>query len=122
MTGKSLREACDSALRAPVALARIRMMSHRAPVPESCDTSAVTWEGAHRQRPAIQVPLFPELSAGERRVLELIAHGKSNAAIAEQLALGPKTMRNYISSIFGKLQVADHAQAIVKARDAGLGG
>jgi DNA-binding NarL/FixJ family response regulator len=73
------------------------------------------------QRPAVP-PLFPELSASERKVLELIAQGESNQAIAERLALSPKTVRNYISNIFGKLQVADRAQAIIKARDAGLGG
>jgi DNA-binding NarL/FixJ family response regulator len=73
------------------------------------------------QRPAVPT-LFPELSASERKVLELIAQGESNQAIAERLALSPKTVRNYISNIFGKLQVADRAQAIIKARDAGLGG
>ena len=73
------------------------------------------------QRPAAP-PLFPELSASERKVLELIAQGENNQSIAERLALSPKTVRNYISNIFGKLQVADRAQAIIKARDAGLGG
>jgi DNA-binding NarL/FixJ family response regulator len=71
------------------------------------------------QRPAVPT-LFPELSASERKVLELIAQGESNQAIAERLALSPKTVRNYISNIFAKLQVADRAQAIIKARDAGL--
>lgn len=56
----------------------------------------------------------------ERAVLVLLTHGYTNAAIAEQLVLNPKTVRNYVSSIFGKLQVADRAEAIVKARDAGL--
>lgn len=74
------------------------------------------------QRPVIQSPPFPELSESERKVLELIAQGETNQAIAERLALSPKTVRNYISNIFGKLQVADRAQAIVKARDAGIGG
>jgi DNA-binding NarL/FixJ family response regulator len=74
------------------------------------------------QRPAAPAPLFPELSASEHKVLELIAQGESNPAIAERLALSPKTVRNYISNIFSKLQVADRAQAIIKARDAGLGG
>ncbi|HMO57915.1 MAG TPA: response regulator transcription factor, partial [Roseiflexaceae bacterium] len=67
-------------------------------------------------------PPFPELSESERRVLQLIAQGENNQAIAERLALSPKTVRNYISNIFSKLQVADRAQAIVRARDAGLGG
>jgi DNA-binding NarL/FixJ family response regulator len=73
------------------------------------------------QRPAA-APLFPELSVSERKVLELIAQGENNQSIAERLALSPKTVRNYISNIFGKLQVADRAQAIIKARDAGLVG
>ncbi len=74
------------------------------------------------QRPAASQIPFPELSTSERRVLQLIAQGENNQVIADRLALSPKTVRNYISSIFAKLQVADRAQAIVKARDAGLGG
>jgi DNA-binding NarL/FixJ family response regulator len=74
------------------------------------------------QRPVVQTPLFPELSESERKVLELIAQGESNQVIAERLVLSPKTVRNYISNIFAKLQVADRAQAIVKARGAGLAG
>ena len=72
--------------------------------------------------PVATPPPFPELSESERRVLQLIAQGENNQAIAERLALSPKTVRNYISNIFSKLQVADRAQAIVRARDAGLGG
>ena len=64
---------------------------------------------------------FPELSQRERQVLELIAQGTGNAAIAERLCLSPKTVRNHISNIFSKLQVADRAEAIVRAREAGLG-
>jgi DNA-binding NarL/FixJ family response regulator len=64
---------------------------------------------------------FPELTGRERAVLELIAQGLSNPRIAEKLALSPKTVRNHISNIFTKLQVLDRAQAIVKARQAGLG-
>lgn len=69
-----------------------------------------------------QVPqeIFPELTDREREILVLIAHGESNAAIAEQLALTLKTVRNYVSSIYNKLQVADRAQAALRARDAGL--
>jgi DNA-binding NarL/FixJ family response regulator len=63
---------------------------------------------------------FPELTPRERDVLELIAQGDKNAEIAEKLVIGDKTVRNYITSIFSKLQVADRAQAIIKARDAGL--
>jgi DNA-binding NarL/FixJ family response regulator len=64
--------------------------------------------------------LFPELTASEREVLKLMAQGLSNEAIAQQLSFSIKTVRNYSSNIFSKLQVADRAQAIVKARDAGL--
>jgi DNA-binding NarL/FixJ family response regulator len=65
--------------------------------------------------------LFPELSDREREILELIAQGYKNAEIAQRLYLSPKTVRNHITSIFGKLQLADRAQAIVRAREAGLG-
>jgi DNA-binding NarL/FixJ family response regulator len=64
---------------------------------------------------------FPELTEREREVLTLIAQGRNNAAIAESLSLSPKTVGNHISNIFSKLQVADRAEAIVRARDAGLG-
>jgi DNA-binding NarL/FixJ family response regulator len=64
---------------------------------------------------------FPELSAREREVLDLIAAGISNTDIARRLFLSPKTVRNHVSSIFTKLRVADRAQAIVRARAAGLG-
>jgi DNA-binding NarL/FixJ family response regulator len=64
---------------------------------------------------------FPELTAREREVLELIAAGRSNGEIAQVLSLSGKTVRNHVSIIFGKLRVADRAQAIVRAREAGLG-
>ena len=64
---------------------------------------------------------FPELTAREREVLDLLAGGHSNAEITRQLFLSPKTVRNHISNIFTKLRVADRAQAIVRAREAGLG-
>lgn len=64
---------------------------------------------------------FPELTAREREVLELIAQGRNNQAIAEQLALSLKTVRNHVSNVFNKLQVTDRAGAIVKAREAGMG-
>ena len=63
---------------------------------------------------------FPELTEREAEVLTLIAQGYTNAAIAEHLALSPKTVRNHVSNIFSKLQVADRAEAIVRAREAGL--
>ena len=64
---------------------------------------------------------FPELTDREREVLGLIAQGHNNEEIARQLVLSPKTVRNHITNIFSKLQVADRAQAIVRAREAGLG-
>lgn len=72
-------------------------------------------------RPAAPSEAFPELTAREREVLNLIAGGRSNAEITRQLFLSPKTVRNHISNIFTKLRVADRAQAIVRAREAGLG-
>ena len=71
-------------------------------------------------RPDLPVDIFPELTESERNVLRLMAQGTNNEAIAQQLSLSTKTVRNYVSNIFSKLQVADRAQAIVKARDAGL--
>jgi DNA-binding NarL/FixJ family response regulator len=70
-----------------------------------------------------QVPqeVFPELTEREREILTLIARGESNAAIAEQLIISLKTVRNHVSNIYNKLQVADRAQAAIRARDAGLG-
>ena len=65
--------------------------------------------------------IFPELTDREREILSLIAAGRNNQEIASQLFLSLKTVRNYASSIFAKLQVADRAQAIVRAREAGLG-
>ena len=64
--------------------------------------------------------IFPELTDREREVLTLIAQGHTNAAIAEKLVLSPKTVRNHVSTIFSKLQVASRAEAIIRARDAGL--
>jgi len=64
---------------------------------------------------------FPELTEREREVLTLIAQGVSNKEIAEKLFISMKTVSNHITNIFSKLQVADRAQAIVRARDAGLG-
>jgi len=66
--------------------------------------------------------LFPELTPREREVLGLIADGLGNATIAARLGLAAATVGNHITSIFGKLQVADRAEAIRRARSAGLGG
>jgi DNA-binding NarL/FixJ family response regulator len=72
-------------------------------------------------RPRAPEAVFPQLTAREHEVLDLIAAGRSNTELAETLFLSPKTVRNHVSNIFAKLQVADRAQAIVLARDAGLG-
>jgi DNA-binding NarL/FixJ family response regulator len=73
------------------------------------------------QSPASAQDIFPELSAREVEILNLIAQGHSNAKIAARLYLSPKTVGNHISHIFTKLQVADRAHAIIRAREAGLG-
>ena len=65
-------------------------------------------------------PALPELTDREREVLALIAQGRGNQAIADALFLSLKTVRNHVSNIFAKLQVADRAQAALRARDAGL--
>ena len=72
-------------------------------------------------KPAGPSEAFPELTAREAELLDLIARGLSNAEIAKRLYVSQKTVRNHVSNIFLKLQVADRAQAIVKAREAGLG-
>lgn len=65
---------------------------------------------------------FPELTDREIEVLRLVADGLTNADIARRLVLSERTVRNHISNVFAKLQVADRAQAVVRARRAGLGG
>lgn len=71
--------------------------------------------------PATPGHAFPDLTDREREILDLIARGMNNSAITQRLVLSPKTVRNHISNIFGKLQVRDRAEAIVRAREAGLG-
>jgi DNA-binding NarL/FixJ family response regulator len=65
------------------------------------------------------VPIFPDLTDREREILTLIVQGHSNQEIAAHLVLSLKTVRNHVSNIFSKLQVADRAQAILLAREAG---
>lgn len=64
---------------------------------------------------------FPDLTRREREVLELLAQGRSNADIAAELFLSPKTVSNQLTAIFAKLQVARRGEAIVRAREGGLG-
>ncbi len=71
--------------------------------------------------PVAAPQVFPELTEREHELLDLIAQGYTNAAIAEQLVISPKTVRNHVSHIFAKLQVAGRADAIIRARDSGLG-
>jgi DNA-binding NarL/FixJ family response regulator len=72
-------------------------------------------------QPSSPAQMFPDLSSREREILALLALGYKNAEIADRLVISPKTVRNYVSNIISKLQVADRAQAILRAKDAGLG-
>jgi DNA-binding NarL/FixJ family response regulator len=72
-------------------------------------------------RPEVPADVFPGLTDRERQVLQLIARGHANPVIASRLGISAKTVRNHVSNIFNKLQVTDRAQAIVRAREAGLG-
>jgi DNA-binding NarL/FixJ family response regulator len=72
-------------------------------------------------KPARPPEVFPTLTDREREILNLIAQGHPNPTIARHLSLSTKTVGNYVSNIFTKLQVADRAQAIIRAREAGLG-
>jgi DNA-binding NarL/FixJ family response regulator len=71
--------------------------------------------------PAVRPRAFPEPTKREEQVLSLVAQGKSNQEIAKELFLSLKTVRNHMSNIFLKLQVADRVQAVIRAREAGLG-
>lgn len=72
-------------------------------------------------RPVTPPQVFPELSDREREILDLIAQGCKNAEIAQRLVLSEKTVRNHVSNILSKLQVTDRTQAILRAKEAGLG-
>jgi DNA-binding NarL/FixJ family response regulator len=72
------------------------------------------------QRAAAPREIFPTLTEREREILQLLARSRSNAEIASELFLSGKTVSNYVSSILAKLQVADRAAAILRAREAGL--
>jgi DNA-binding NarL/FixJ family response regulator len=70
--------------------------------------------------PAPPVQAFPELTDREQEILALMAQHLTNSEIAERLVLSPKTVRNHVSNIFSKLQVATRAQAIIRAREGGM--
>jgi DNA-binding NarL/FixJ family response regulator len=76
---------------------------------------------AARPQPGLSQPPFPELSDREREILAMMARGKTNQEIADDLVVSLKTVRNHVSNIFAKLQVADRSQAMDLARRAGLG-
>jgi DNA-binding NarL/FixJ family response regulator len=86
---------------------------------ESIATRLQAYFAAGVARPAAAA--FPELTDREDEVLERIARGLANRAIATQLGISDKTVRNHVANVFNKLQVADRGQAIIRAREAGLG-
>lgn len=101
-------------------LRAIRAVSHgEAIFSPSIATRMVVYFANMRQPRA--TPVFPELSDREREILDLIAQGRSNAEIAALLVLSPKTVRNHVSNVLSKLQVADRTEAALRAREAGLG-
>lgn len=71
--------------------------------------------------PVAALEPFPSLTEREREILDLVARGLTNAEIARRLVVSDKTVRNHVSNVFAKLQVAGRAEAVARARDAGLG-
>jgi DNA-binding NarL/FixJ family response regulator len=104
----------DEILRAIRAVARGEAIFSPAVAKRLIEFFASPW-------PTVPAHLFPELTEREREILNLIAQGRPNSEIALRLFLSPKTVANHVSNIFAKLQVADRAEAIVRAREAGLG-
>jgi DNA-binding NarL/FixJ family response regulator len=72
-------------------------------------------------RPTRREDPFPDLTTREREILVIVADGATNATVARQLGISDKTVRNHLSNVFTKLQVTDRGQAIIRARQAGLG-
>jgi DNA-binding NarL/FixJ family response regulator len=79
----------------------------------------INFFAAPRETAALQA--FPDLTEREAEVLLLMAEGRNNAQIAQRLIVSEKTVRNHVSNIFSKLQVVDRSEAIVRAREAGVG-
>ena len=73
------------------------------------------------QPPTMPQDILPELTPREREILDSLAQGRTNQQLADVFVLSPRTVRNHLSNIFSKLQVANRAQAIIRARDSGLG-
>ncbi len=73
------------------------------------------------QPPTMPEDILPELTPREREILDSLAQGRTNQQLADVFVLSPRTVRNHLSNIFSKLQVANRAQAIIRARDSGLG-
>lgn len=86
---------------------------------ESIATRLQAFFATGHARPAADP--FPQLTDREDEVLELIARGQANREIGTRLGISDKTVRNHVANIFNKLQVADRGQAIIRAREAGLG-
>lgn len=102
----------DDALRAIRAVARGEIVIGTEVAAAVLDRLADSPNGSHA---------FPELTDRERDILQLIARGYTNTAIAEALHLSGKTVRNYVSTIFRKIQVTGRVDAVIRAREAGLG-
>lgn len=85
------------------------------------DSHSARWVVDHLTKPQAVGKPFPELTDREREILALVADGHGNAAIARNLGLSIKTVRNYLSRIFAKLRLVDRTEAAVQARRAGLG-
>ena len=99
-------------------------MSFLPPAASHPRTAELRVQHADRSLPGFVVAgsaIFAELTDREREVLELVARGRNNTEIARALFISGKTVRNHVSNVFTKLQVTDRAQAIVRAREAGLG-
>ncbi len=109
--------AAGGAVFGPTLAARIASFFTAVASPAGPGTGAPTSAGV----PLHAAEAFPGLTAREREILDLLAAGRSNGQIAEGLFLSPKTVRNTVSNVFAKLHVADRAQAIVRAREAGMG-